>query len=212
MSTPAQGALDGVTVLDLSTGEAGAFATMFLADCGARVLRATGPAAPLHRDGGFVIWDRGKEAITLDVDADDAAAAIAKLATGIDILIEDFAPSCPRQALVDRPKLEALNPRLIACSITGYGKQGPLKDEPALDDLVLARSGVMGGMPGFRKAPVHVIHPLPSVGAALLAAIGVASSLLAREDTGRGRFIETSMLAGALLYHPKVVGEGIAPH
>ncbi len=212
MTNPAQGALDGVTVLDLSTGEAGAFATMFLSDCGARVLRATGPGAPLHRDGGFVIWDRGKEAITLDVDASDAAAAIAKLAPGIDILIEDFAPSSPRQALVERSKLEALNPRIIACSITGYGKQGPLKDEPALDDLVLARSGVMGGMPGFRKAPVHVIHPLPSVGAALFAAIGVASSLLAREETGRGRFVETSMLAGALLYHPKVEGEGIAPH
>lgn len=212
MTTAAHGPLCGITVLDLSTGEAGAFATMFLSDCGARVLRATGPAAPLHRDGGFVIWDRGKEAITLDVDSADARAAIAKLAMGIDVLIEDFAPSSPRQALVDRAKLEAINPQLVACSITGYGKQGPLKDEPALDDLVLARSGVMGGMPGFRKAPVHVIHPLPTVGAALFAAIGVAASLLAREDTGRGRFVETSMLAGALLYHPKVVGEGIAPH
>ncbi len=212
MTSPATGALDGVTVLDLSTGEAGALATMFLSDCGARVLRATGKAAPLFRDGGFVIWDRGKEAIDLDIDADGAVAAVAKLAPGIDILIEDFAPSSPRQTLVDRTKLEALNGRLIACSITGYGKLGPLKDEPAVDDLVLARSGVMGGMPGFRKAPVHVIHPLPSVGAALFAAIGAASSLLAREETGRGRFVETSLLAGALLYHPKVVGEGIAPH
>lgn len=212
MAPSESGPFDGVTVLDLTSGGAGALATMFLSDSGARVMRAVGPSAPLFRDGGFVIWDRGKEAIDLDVDGPDAAAALAKLIPGIDILIEDFAPSSPRQALVDAAKLQALNPRLVACSITGYGKLGPLKDEPPVDDLVLARSGVMGGMPGFRPAPVHVIHPLPSVGAALFACIGVAASLLAREETGRGRMVETSLLAGALLYHPKVVGEGIAPH
>lgn len=204
--------LDGITLLDLSTGHAGALASMFLSDCGARVLRAVGPAAPLFRDGGHVIWDRGKEAIALDVDAADAGAAIEKLVPGLDGLIEDFAPSSPRQALVERARLKALNPRLVACSITAYGKHGPLKDEPPEDDLVLARSGVLGGMPGFRPAPVHTVHPLPSVGAALFAAIGIASGLLARETTGRGRMIDTSMLAGALLYHPKVVGEGIDRH
>lgn len=204
--------LDGITLLDLSTGPAGALASMFLSDCGARVLRAVGPAAPIFRDGGFVIWDRGKEAIALDVDDGGAAASLEKLIPGLDALIEDFAPSSPRQALVDRSRLRALNPRLIACSITAYGKHGALKDEPAIDDLVLARSGVLGGMPGFRPAPVHTVHPLPSVGAALFTAIGIASSLLAREDTGRGRMIDTSLLAGALLYHPKVVGEHIDAH
>lgn len=204
--------LDGITVLDLTTGPAGALATMFLTDCGARVLRAVGPTAPLFRDGGFVIWDRGKEAIALDLDSADAAAALARLIPGVDVLIEDAAPSSPRQALLTADRLQRLNPRLIACSITAYGKLGPLKDEPPIDDLVLARSGVLGGMPGFRPAPVHTVHPLPSVGAALFACIGVAASLLAREDTGRGRRVETSMLAGALLYHPKVVGEHIAPH
>ena len=204
--------LDGIIVLDLSTNGAGALATMFLSDSGARVLRAVGPAAPLFRDGGFVIWDRGKEAIDLDVDSEGATAAIDFLVPGIDVLIEDFAPNSPRQASVERERLKALNPRLVACSITAYGKNGPLADDPPLDDLVLARSGVLGGMPGFRTAPVHTVHPLPSVGAALFTAIGTAASLLAREDTGRGRMVETSMLAGALLYHPKVLGEGIAAH
>lgn len=204
--------LDGITLLDLSTGPAGALATMFLSDCGARVLRAVGPAAPLFRDGGHVIWDRGKEAIALDVDDANAQAALDKLLPGVDALIEDFAPSSSRQALIERARLKRLYPRLVACSITAYGKHGPLKDEPPVDDLVLARSGVLGGMPGFRPAPVHTVHPLPSVGAALFAAIGVSAALLAREDTGRGRMIDTSLLAGALLYHPKVVGEGIAPH
>ncbi len=204
--------LEGVTVLDLSVHDAGALATQFLSDCGARVLRAVNPKAPLFRDGGFVIWDRGKEAIAFDPDQPDAAEVLAGLIPGLDILIEDFAPSSPHQALVAADRLKALNPRLIACSITAYGKQGPLKDDPPVDDLVLARSGVLGGMPGFRAAPVHTVHPLPSVGAGIFAAIGVAAALLARETTGRGRMVETSMLAGALLYHPKVLGDGIAPH
>ncbi len=204
--------LAGITVLDLSTGEAGAFATMLLSDLGAEVMRAVGPAAPLFRDGGYVIWDRGKTAVDLDVDAPGAAETVRNLAAGVDVLIEDFAPSSPRQALVDRQALQAANPGLVACSITAYGKRGPLKDDPPIDDLILARSGVLGGMPGYRPAPVHTVHPLPTVGAALFACIGVAASLLARLKTERGRFIETSMLAGALLYHPKVLGEGIAPH
>ena len=60
--------------------------------------------------------------------------------------------------------LSALNPRLIHCSITAYGKHGPLKDEPPIDDLVMARMGILGSQPGFRPPPVHVVHPLPSVG------------------------------------------------
>ena len=87
-----------------------------------------------------------------------------------------------------------------------------MKDEPPIDDLVLARMGVMGGMPGFRPAPVHIAHPLPSVGAAIFANLGIAASLLARETTGRGRSVETSLMAGALLFHPKVTGDNVARH
>lgn len=204
--------LEGITVLDLTSGGAGAFATMFLSDCGARVLRAVRPEAPLFRSGGFVIWDRGKEAIDLDPSTANGQAALDKLVPGLDMLIEDFAPSSRMQEVIAYDKLKALNPRLVACSITAYGLRGPLKDELPDDDLILAHSGVQGGMPGFRPAPVHTVHPLPSVGAALFACIGVSAALLAREDTGRGRKVETSMLAGALLYHPKVIGEGIAKH
>ena len=76
----------------------------------------------------------------------------------------------------------------------------------------MARAGILTTQPGFRPGPLHVVHPLPSVGAALLAAQGIAAALLAREHTGQGRTVETSMLAGALLYHPKVTGEKLAPH
>ncbi|MFM9942460.1 MAG: CoA transferase [Hyphomicrobiaceae bacterium] len=211
-------ALDGFTVLDLGTGAAAAMATMFLADNGARVVRVLDGAAPrVHRDGGFIIWDRGKACVRLDLAAardagSGAAAEWRRLVAGADIIIDDFGPSDARQALLERVDIAKLNPRAVQASITAYGMRGPLKDEPAIDELVLARTGVLSGMPGFRAPPVHVVHPLPSVGAALLACNGIAAALLARETTGRGRAVETSLMAGALLYHPKVDGEKLKRH
>jgi crotonobetainyl-CoA:carnitine CoA-transferase CaiB-like acyl-CoA transferase len=224
-------ALDGITVLDLTDGPAGALSTMFLGDHGARVIRLVDIHHTAPRHGGYLVWDRGKECIRLDFaritpatthgrsgapEAPSASteptAAYERLLRGTDVLVEDFSPSSSRQALVYADWLTALNPRLVHCSITAYGKYGPLRDEPPIDDLVLARMGVLASQPGFRPAPVHVAHPLPSAGAALLAAQGIVTALLAREKTGLGRTVETSLMAGALLYHPKVMGEKLAPN
>lgn len=210
--------LDGITVLDLTTGPVGSFATMFLSDHGARVIRVVDTHDTAPRRGGYLVWDRGKACIRLDFaqlgpDAGDAPqspqADFVKLVRSADILVEDFAPSSERQRMVDADWLTGLNPRLIHCSITAYGKHGPWKDEPPIDVLVMARMGILGSQPGFRPAPVHVVHPLPSSGAAILANLGIAASLLAREQTGRGRKVDTSLMGGALLYHPKVTGEHI---
>jgi len=206
------GALEGITVVDASSGPAAALATMFLSDHGAKVVRVLDRDVPDFRDGGFVVWDRGKSAMRLDLDTPAGAQALHELIAKADVLVEDFAPSSPRQALVAWPKLKALNPRLVACSITAYGKVGPLKDEPPIEDLVLARTGLLGGLPGFRPAPVHTVHPLPSVGAALLACNGIAAAILAREDTGRGRAVETSLMAGACLYMTKADAEKLKKH
>jgi crotonobetainyl-CoA:carnitine CoA-transferase CaiB-like acyl-CoA transferase len=214
-------ALDGITVVDLTSGPAGALATMFLGDHGARVIRLVDRHDDRPRRGGYLVWDRGKECLRLDLSrlapAEETAAEeprrfYERLLRRADVLIEDFPPSSPWQAMVQDAWLAALNPRLIHCSITAYGRQGPLKDEPPLDDLVMARAGILATQPGFRPGPVHLVFPLPSVGAALLAAQGIVAALLAREKTGVGRTVETSLLAGALLYHPKVTGEKLAPH
>src|SRR6185436_5888042 len=191
----------------------------------ARVVRLVAPGTAHLREGGFIVWDRGKECATLDLDAALAgleaspvpqpgtpAAELVRLVAGADVLVEDFAPSSPLQRLVEWRRLQYLNPRLVACSITAYGERGPWKDEPPIEDLVLARTGLLSGMPGFRPAPVHVVHPLPSVGAAHLAATGIAAALWARETTGRGRLVETSLMAGALLYQTKVTGERLDRH
>jgi crotonobetainyl-CoA:carnitine CoA-transferase CaiB-like acyl-CoA transferase len=224
-------ALDGITVLDLTQGPAGALATMLLCDHGARVIRVVDIHDPAARRGGYLVWDRGKECIRLDLSRIEplpqrrqppAAAGqamsehptdiYARLICSADVVVEDFSPSSEHQHLFRADWLFALNPRLVHGSITAYGRHGPLKDEPPIDDLVMARTGILSTQPGFRPGPVHVVHPLPSVGAALLAAQGIAAALLAREKTGLGRPVETSLLAGALLYHPKVTGEKLAAH
>ncbi len=206
------GALEGLSVVEISTSASAAMAGMFLSDHGAAVTRLTAGGEPDFRDGGFIVWDRGKRTVRVDLATDAGRNALSRLIASADILLEDLAPSDPRQSLLAWPALKAKTPRLIACSITAYGKRGPWRDEPPVDDLVMARTGLLGGMPGFRPPPVHVVHPLPSVGAALLACNGIAAALLARETTGRGRAIETSLMAGALLYMTKADGEKIKRH
>jgi crotonobetainyl-CoA:carnitine CoA-transferase CaiB-like acyl-CoA transferase len=224
-------ALDGITVLDLTQGSAGALATMLLCDHGARVIRVVDIHDTAARRGGYLVWDRGKECVRLDLSrieppprgrrfsaaagqttSENPTEVYARLIRSADVVVEDFSPSSGRQNLVHADWLFALNPCLIHGSITAYGKHGPLKDEPPIDDLVMARAGILTTQPGSRPGPVHVAHPLASVGAALLAAQGIAAALLAREKTDLGRTVETSLLAGALLYHPKVTGEKLAPH
>ena len=224
-------ALDGITVLDLTDGPAGALTTMFLCDHGARVIRVVDSSDTTPRRGGYLVWDRGKECIQMDLSrialpaqyshaspthaptaSEDPTLSYERLLRAADVLVESFAPSSRHQAIVPFDWLSTLNPRLIHCSITAYGKHGPLKDEPPIDDLVMARMGILGSQPGFRPPPVHVVHPLPSVGAAILAAQGITASLLAREKTGMGRKVDTSLMAGALMYHPKLVGDKLLPN
>ena len=199
-------ALEGITVLDLTRQRPGALAGMLLCDNGARVIRLELPdddndrATPI-----YMVWDRGKESVSLDISAD--GDAFKKLAAMADVLLEDFSADSPYQKVVDYGELRRINPRLVHCSITAYGKQGPMRDEPGDEHLVLARMGILASQPGFREGPVHVVHPVANLGTAVLAAQGIVSSLYAREKTGSGRKVDTSMMAGALMFAPKVVGE-----
>lgn len=204
-------ALDGITVLDLTDGMAGSMATMFLCDNGARVIRLENPAeAARRKDDSYMVWDRGKESVFLDLSAGPESADIAafhRLVMSADVLVENLPPSSPLQSIVHYDRVSPISPRLVHCSITAYGKTGPLKDEPPIDDLIMARTGILANQPGVQSWPPHVIHPVPSVGAALLAAQGVVASLYAREQDGRGRNVDTSLMAGAFVFAPKVIGE-----
>ncbi len=203
-------ALEGITVLDLTDGPAGAITTMFLADNGARVIHAIPEdTAAVRNHPAYRIWDRGKQSIFLDVRAD--SAAFRRIAAASDVLVESWQPSSDVHEIAGYEALPPFNPRLVHCSITAYGRDGPLRDQPAHEDLVMARAGILASQPSFDGDPIHVVHPLPQVGAGLLAAQGIVASLIARETTGAGRKVETSLLAGALVYSPKVGGDSYKP-
>ena len=200
------GALDGITVLDLTRNRPGALAGMFLCDNGARVIRIESlDDADDRTQPIYMVWDRGKESVELDISVEQEA--FRKLAVNADVLIEDFAPSSSFQTIVDYGGLRRINPRLVHCSITAYGKRGPMRDEPGDEHLVMARMGILASQPGFRKGPVHVVHPVVNLGTAVLAAQGITASLYAREKTGYGRKVDTSVMAGAMMFAPKVIGE-----
>ena len=202
-------ALDGITVLDLTRGMAGTLAAMFLCDNGARVIRVEDTSEPeVPRPEGYRIWNRGKESLALDLarsvrGLDDGGstelAVFDKLVRKADVVLETFAPSSSLQRLVDYERLRSINAGVVHCSITGYGRHGPLKDCNPDEQLVMARAGISGAAPTYRPGPSYVTHPIPSINAALMAAQGIAASLLAREKSGAGRSMETSLLAGALI-------------
>ena len=218
--------LDGITVLDLTWGMAGALATMLLCDNGARVIGVDSPAAEgSRRSPGYAVWDRGKESISLDLsncvgrqgsagssvpgepEPSHQLSLFHRLVRNADVLVDSFPPSSPYQPLVADDKLLSINPRLVHCSITAYGRNGPLKDHPPNDDLVMARTGILAGQPSLHPGPAYVVLRVASVGAGILAAQGIVASLYDREKTGRGRSVETSLLGGALHYAPKVTAE-----
>ncbi len=204
----APSALDGITVIDLSTGLAGALASMFLSDNGARVVRVAFRDEDVVRAPGiFAVYDRGKEVLRLDPDS--CSDAVRELCADADILLDDFSPGSPLRAQLGIDDLRSDNEILIHCSITAYGSDGPLKGEPADHDLVAAQTGILASQPSYRGGPIHVVHPVAYVGAGLLAALGTCAALYRREKTGAGSRVETSLMAGALLYTPKAVSDAI---
>ena len=186
---------------------------MFLADNGARVVRLAGAATDdgdgaARRGDVFALYDRGKEVVRL---GNGGAGALGAILEGADVLLDDFSPSSPMRARLGLDKAAALRSDLVHCSITAYGAVGPLADEPADHDLTAARMGILASQPSRRDGggPIHVVHPVAYVGAGLLAALGIAAALYRRERTGRGGRVETSLMAGALLYAPKVEGANV---
>lgn len=222
------GVLDGLRILDLSRGISGPMATMLLTDHGADVVRIEAPGVdPFREQTGYKAWNRGKRSAVLDLkNADDQQTFLA-LASRADVVLDSFAPGVAEKLGVDYATLSATNPRLIQCSITGYGRGNSHSDRPGYDALVAARTGLqweqrgwVGGsaphlagkeplFPDFevsydrqqgppREGPVFPASRFPSLGAAYAAATGISAALRAREQTGRGQHVETSLLQGAL--------------
>jgi crotonobetainyl-CoA:carnitine CoA-transferase CaiB-like acyl-CoA transferase len=222
------GVFEGVRVVDLSDGIAGPMTAMMLADNGAEVTRVEAPeraAAPLT--GGERVWTRGTRNAILDLADPDDHEIVRALARRADVVLDSFRPGAAARFGLDHAALAVDNPRLISCSITAYGRLHRDRDRPADDALVAARTGLLydekgrrgtvmdyinrrpGPHPEFdapeglvrgadRAGPVFPRTPWPSIGAMYHATLGIAAALRAREVTGTGQRVETSLLQGAL--------------
>ena len=222
------GVLEGLTVLDLSTGIAGPMATMMLADNGAAVTRIESPLGdPFAGQSGYTVWQRGKRSAVVDLKSATGRAVFEALVADADVVVESFAPGTAQRLAVDHASLEAINPRVITCTISGYGTDNAHSERPGIDALVAARTGIVfdqrgrsgtpmeyilgrpGPNPEFgppdgmhrgtdRSGPIFPRSTWPSLGAALLSTLGISAALRAREINRAGQEVSVSLMQGAL--------------
>lgn len=206
------GALSDITVLDLSRVLAGPWASQLLADLGADVIKIENPDSGddtrhwgppwTGTDSGesayYLCANRGKRSVTLDLKSESGKAALRELAAGADVMLENFKTGTTRKLGIDYETLSKLNPRLVYCSITGFGQTGPYQDLPGYDFLVQAMGGLMSvtgerdGEPG--GGPQKVGVALSDILTGLYASNGILAALHERERSGLGQYIDLALL------------------
>lgn len=201
-------ALKGLKVLDFTQMMTGPFATMMLGDSGADVIKVEQPdgdpfrrsgETTLNGDGAFFLGvNRNKRGIVLDLKSEEGRAAALALAVEADVLVENFRPGLTDKAGLGYDALRKLNPRLVYCSISGFGRNGPDKNRPALDMVIQAVSGVMQVTGTEESGPLKTGFPFSDLVTALLANIGILTALQARERTGEGQRVDLSMLDASI--------------
>ena len=199
---PASQALSRFVVLDLSRVRSGPTAVRQLADWGANVLKIETPSALEAGDspGGprhgpdFQNLHRNKRSLTLNLKAPEGCAILKRLAEKADVLVENFRPDVKHRLGIDYESLSAINPRLVYASISGFGQDGPYKDRPGFDQIAQGMGGLMSitGQPG--QGPMRVGIPIADLTAGIYCSFGILVALLAREETGRGQWVQTSLL------------------
>ena len=207
MSRTSQGPLAGIRVLDLSAYIAGPYGCTLLADQGAEVLKVEPPDGDNLRNypstladesRAFLGVNRSKRGIALDLKKPEGLALLLRLVRDADVLVHNFRPNVPRRLGIDFETLQALNPRLIYCAVTGYGETGPMKDKAGYDQVLQTMTGMcaLQGKPG--GAPEILYGSVVDYYAAALLAGGVASALFEREKSGLGQYVGVSLLRSAL--------------
>jgi crotonobetainyl-CoA:carnitine CoA-transferase CaiB-like acyl-CoA transferase len=195
--------LAGVTVVGLEQAVAAPFATRQLADLGARVIKVERPGSgdfaraydeTVHGQSSHFVWlNRNKESIALDVKAPADRAVLGALLAKADVFVQNLAPGAAGRLGLDAETLRAEHPRLIVCSISGYGSSGPYRAKKAYDLLVQREAGVVS-VTGTPEAPAKAGIPVADIAAGMYAYSGVLSALYERERTGEGSAFEVSML------------------
>ena len=192
--------LKRLPVLDLTTNVPGPFCSMILSDLGAKVIKIEPPGGdPLrHSPGMFESLNRGKQSIELDLKTSEGHSTLSKLVSKSDIIIEGSRPGVSKRLKADYDTLSSYNPRLVYCSISGFGQDGPWKSRPGHDIDYLSKSGYIdvqsmtGSIP---NAPPILVSDLAS---GLYATIAILSGIVSLKDSGVGTYLDLSMTDSAL--------------
>ena len=192
-------ALKGLRVLDLTRVRSGPTCVRQLADWGADVIKIEAPVDSAQLGGprsgaDFQNLHRNKRSLTLDLKSNAGAAAFRKLANTADIIVENFRPAVKKRLGIDYDNLSVTNPRLIYASISGFGQDGPMADRPGFDQIAQGMGGLMSitGEPG--AGPMRVGIPIADLCAGLFAAQGILIALFERSHSGKGQWVQTSLL------------------
>jgi crotonobetainyl-CoA:carnitine CoA-transferase CaiB-like acyl-CoA transferase len=195
---PASDILSKYTVLDLTRVRSGPTCVRQLADWGANVIKIEAPSGTDmggKRDGSdFQNLHRNKRSLVLDLKSEDGVKIFLKLAAKADVIVENYRPDVKFRLGIDYETVKALNPKIVYASISGFGQDGPLSRRPGFDQIAQGMGGLMSitGEPG--RGPMRVGIPIADLTAGGFAAQGVLLGLLRREHTGKGQWIQTSLL------------------
>jgi len=212
--------LKGIRVLDLTRVLAGPFCSMTLSDLGAEVIKVEIPgrgddtrAFPPYIDGEssyFMSLNRGKKSVTMNLKDDEATMALYRIVEKCDVVLENYRPGVTARLGVDYEALSRVNPRLVYCSISSFGQTGPYAQMPGYDLIIQGMGGLMGltGEPG--RPPVRVGMAVTDICAGMYAVIGILAALRVREETGRGQYIDVSMLDGSVSWMTYAAGNYFA--
>ena len=198
-------ALEGIRVLDLSRALAGPYCTMMLADMGAEVIklempgrgddsRSWGPPFVEGESAYFMSINRNKKSITLNMKSDKSTEIIHKLIKQSDVLVENFRPGAMERLGLDYERVKEMNPRIIYCSISGFGQDGPYRMLPGFDQVLQGMGGLMSITGELGGPPIKVGVAIADISGGMFASNGIVVALYNREKTGKGQMVDVSLL------------------
>src|SRR3989442_9406872 len=209
--------LDGLRVIDLTQAMAAPYCTMNLAGLGADVIKVEppggegqrrGPPSPPGHSGSFMAINRNKRGITLDLKTPEGVEVMHRLVCTADVFVQNYRPGAAGRLGVDYETLKRLNPRLIYCSISGFGGTGPYASRGGYDLIAQGMSGIISVTGEESGAPAKAGIPVSDLACGLYGAYGILAALEHRDRTGQGQLVDTSLLEAAMA----LAGWGGAEH
>ena len=214
--------LEGIRVLDLSRLLPGPYCTMLLADLGAEVIKIETPGLgdymrlvpPFIEDSktgtsvgaAYLMVNRNKKSVALNFRNKRGKEVFMRLARDVDVIIETFRPGAAERWGVGYEAMRAINPRVVYCSLSGYGQTGPYKDRAGHDLNYLALTGLLAANGAAGGPPIPPAAQIADLGGGMLAAISILAALVGRNRNGEGQYLDVSLFEGALSWASTMVG------